>query len=106
LDNHNCGVGIFIDLKKAFDNVNHDILLKTSIFTAYVELSMTGFKDYLTNRRHYVSVQNIKSTALTVTCGVPQGSILGPVLLRHFPVLQIPVTHFHLQTSDIQYTYE
>ena len=37
-------------------------------------------KDYITNRWQYVSVQNIRSTALTVTCGVPQGSILGPLL--------------------------
>ena len=69
---------VLLDLQKAFDTVNHEILCEK------LELMGVGciewFYSYLTNRKQYVSVNNIYSNHGFVTCGVPQGSILGPLL--------------------------
>ena len=73
-------IGIFIDLQKAFDTVDHKILLCKLQHYGIRGLPLKWFTNYLTNRQQYVSYNSVCSNKLQVTCGVPQGSILGPLL--------------------------
>ena len=71
---------ILIDLQKAFDTINHTKLLKKLKALGFSEESILWFQSYLTNRTFLVSVDNILSSSCNLKCGVPQGSILGPLL--------------------------
>lgn len=69
---------VLLDLQKAFDTVDHEILCQK--LKAMGIVSVDWFKSYLTNRQQIVSVNQVESKPLNITCGVPQGSILGPLL--------------------------
>ena len=69
---------LLLDLQKAFDTVDHKILCEK--LEAIGILSVDWFKSYLVDRKQYVHINNVSSDAGIVTCGVPQGSILGPLL--------------------------
>ncbi len=71
---------LFIDLKSAFDTVNHDILLKKLDHYGIRDNILSLIQSYLTNRKQYVKNGEIESSLLDVVCGVPQGSVLGPLL--------------------------
>ena len=73
-------VGIFLELSKAFDTVNHNILLKKLYFYGIRGKCHAWIKDYLSNGKQIVKCNQIRSSEKTITCGVPQGSILGPLL--------------------------
>ena len=73
-------VGVFIDLKKAFDTVDHNILVKKLEHYGIRGLAKYWVCSYLESRRQYVCINDSNSYCLDVKCGVPQGSILGPAL--------------------------
>ena len=71
---------VLLDLQKAFDTVDHEILLNKLQAMGIHELSVNWFRSYLSQRYQTVSVNQVDSKAMRITCGVPQGSILGPLL--------------------------
>ena len=80
LDKSNHVLSIFIDFSKAFDTVPHDILLKKLDFYGIRGTMNDWFRDYLSNRNQYVDINNCKSRKQINPLGVPQGSVLGPLL--------------------------
>ena len=80
LDNGNYVLGLYLDVSKAFDSVCHEILL-SKLYNYGIRGKMhTWFSNYLSNRKQFVSVNNASSTSKCNYHGVPQGSVLGPVL--------------------------
>ena len=80
LDQGNTPITIFMDLSKAFDTLNHDILIYKLKAYGLSETALKLMQSYLTNRKQYVEINNTQSTKNDITVGVPQGSILGPLL--------------------------
>ena len=109
IDHHDYACGIFLDLSKAFDTVNHDILIKKLEFYGVRGLANKWFSSYLSNQRQFVSVNNISSDELTISCGVPQGSVLGPLLflvyVNDFPNCS-KLLEFNLYADDSNLFYK
>ena len=80
IDNNLCTCGVFLDFAKAFDTVNHNILLQKMETYGIRGLPLQWFTSYLTNRQQYVSMSGFESPKQTMVCGIPQGSSLGPLL--------------------------
>jgi len=80
IDNHESTIGVFIDLKKAFDTIDHSLLLKKLFHYGIRGIAHDWLESYLTDRSQYVNFNGTKSNCKNIICGVPQGSILGPTL--------------------------
>ena len=74
-------LGVFIDLSKAFDTINHSVLTKKLQMCGVRGVNLAWFCSYLANRKQYISLGHDRKTGIqNILCGVPQGSIRGPLL--------------------------
>ena len=80
LDKDEIPINIYLDLSKAFDTIDHIILIDKLKYYGVHGTNLNLFSSYLENRKQYTEIDNIKSNMLQITTGVPQGSILGPLL--------------------------
>ena len=106
-------VGLFLDLKKAFDTVDYDVLLRKLSFYGIRGNALLLCQNYLNGRLQSVSFDGVRSSVLPVTCGVPQGSILGPLFflvyindMKHAlttarPILYADDTNIFLSGKDL-----
>ena len=105
LDNNDIACGIFIDLQKAFDTVDHEILLKQLAHYGIRGLANDWFESYLLNRYQFVSINGYESNILPMKHGISQGSVLGPLLFLmyvndlHNSIKYCKVRHFADDTN-------
>ena len=79
-DTKDLTLSVFIDLSKAFDTINPEILLHKLENLGVRGIANSWFRSYLTGRKQFMNLYDVKSTMEDMQCGVPQGSILGPIL--------------------------
>ena len=105
LDNKEFTAAVFVDLQKAFDTVNHEIILAKLEHYGIRNATNDWFRSYLHNRTQYVSINGIDSETETIRHGVPQGSVLGPLLFLiyindlNFAIKYSKVFHFADDTN-------
>ena len=107
-------IGLFLDFAKAFDTVNHDILLRKLDHYGIRGIALQWFQSYLFGRQQTVKFNGINSVLKNITCGVPQRSILGPLLFLiyindlgavsqiTFPIMYADDTNIFIQGKDLQ----
>ena len=113
LDKNNFVLGVFLDFSKAFDTIDHDILVQKLDNYGIRGVANKWFESYLKDRYQYVCYDGINSSYGKISCGVPQGSILGPLLFliyindlasicnQLFPVMYADDSNLFAEGSDI-----
>ena len=101
--------GIFVDFSKAFDTVDHNILLQKLSHYGIRGLSNKWFESYLTGRKQFVSIDNIDSQLKDVIYGVPQDSVLGPLLFLIYmndlhKAIKYSTVHHFADDTNLLYT--
>ena len=97
MDNGQVTGSVFIDLRKAFDTVDHSCLLEKQKMIGVRSQEHVWFTDYLFNRHQTIVYENCKPESFPVFCGVPQGSILGQLLF----LVYINSLHQYLENSNV-----
>ena len=109
LDKGRAVVSVSLDYSKAFDTIDHGLLCAKLFFYGFDENAVAFFKSYLCNRRQSVSVNNFVSPTQLISSGIPQGSILGPLLFIIYTAdIFNQINHSHLQSyaDDTQLLYD
>ena len=108
LDEGKYCAGVFADLKRAFDTVDHNILLRKLDYYCIKGIANEWFRSYLKKRKQFVSIENDMSSVREILTGVPQRSVLGPLLFLiytnelHRSIRFSKTYHFADDTSIIQ----
>ena len=104
LDNKQHCATLFVDLSKAFDTVDHHLLLHKLSLIGFDHMNLEWFKSFLTGRSQCVKVGKITSLFLDIDKGVPQGSVLGPLLfiiyINEIASTLTPLCQVHLYADD------
>ena len=82
LDGQLIPINFYLDLSKAFDSLNHNILLNKLSYYGVTHMANTLLRSYLSNRKQYVMVGDVRSSTQPITSGVPQESVIGPFLFN------------------------
>ena len=109
IDNGNNACGVFIDLQKAFDTVDHNILINKLEHYGIRGAALNWFKSYLSMRSQFVNINNTYSVTNTITHGVPQGSVLGPLLFIIYindmhTAIKFSTVHHFADDTNLLYT--
>ena len=111
-------LGVLVDLSKTFDTIDHQILLKKLEYCGIAGNNLRWFENYLKDQQQFISFENNSTKKVTITCGVSQGSILGPLLfllyvndLHHAskvlnPIMFADDTNLFFSHSDINLLFE
>ena len=99
LDEGKCGILILLDLSAAFDTVEHELLIDDLKYAAIEGDVLKWFRSYLTERKYYVTINGEKSETKSLQRGVPQGSVLGPIL---FSVYTLELSYI-LEEHGVKY---
>ena len=94
---------ILVDLQKAFDTLDHTVLLQKMECMGFKESVIKWFQSYLSNRKSFVTLENVYSGAGLINYGVPQGSIFGPLLFLICIYAYMHVAHALNETESYLY---
>ena len=97
IDDKKIACSVFLDLAKAFDTIDHEILFKKMELYGIRGITLQLFNSYLSNQKMFTLVNGISSKMNDVTCGIPQGCTLSPLLFRLYVNDLLSVTKFNVK---------